>query len=316
MTTQHPPAAPVPRIDFDLASLRLFVATAELGGVTKAAQRVFLAPAAASRRIQDLEAQFKVPLFHRRPHGMVPTEAGLALLAHARAMIHTAARMQDDAAFYRDGDKGVVRIAACKSAVLQFLPLDLLRCAQACPGVQIDLQEMDSQGVLQAMSRGLADLGIYESSLGPTELPAQPYRDDRLVLVTGREHALAGRRSVALDDILDWSVIGLGEGSAISIALERQAAMANRVLRMPIRVGSFDSMAAMVAQGLGIGVMPLGVARGIARGPRFRSIAISGAWAARRFLLCHRPLDTLPRAAHGVAQVLSGSQNAKPALPQ
>jgi DNA-binding transcriptional LysR family regulator len=312
MGTQTP-APPPGRIHFDLTSLRLFIATAELGGVTKAAARMHLAPAAASRRIQEFEAQFQLPLFKRLPHGMALTDAGRALLAHARTIIHTTARMQDDAASYLHGEKGVVRIAACKSVVLQFLPGDIQRCAQACPGVRIDLQEMNSQGVIQAMARGLADLGIYESSLGPVDMPTMHYRDDRLVVVTPRRHPLAKRRNVGLDDILAFDVIALDEGSAISITLERQASEANRVVRMPIRVGSFDSMVAMIAQGVGIGVMPDAVAQSIARGTAFARLPITASWAARRFVLCHPQTGALLSAAHSVAQVLLQSPAANPA---
>ena len=309
------PAAPSTpaRIHFDLTTLRLFIATAELGGVTKAAQRLHLAPAAASRRIQEFEAQFQLALFRRLPHGMALTDAGRALLAHARAMIHTTARMQDDAASFLHGEKGVVRIAACKSVVLQFLPTDIQRCARACPGVRIDLQEMNSHGVLQAMSRGLADVGIYESSLGPVDMPTSHYREDTLVGVVPAGHPLAVRERVDVEDIVDWDVIALEEGSAISINLERQAADVNRLVRMPIRVGSFDSMAAMIAQGVGIGVMPETVAASIAGSAAFARLPIDGAWASRRFVLCHVKAGALPSAAQSVVQVLLGSQTANPA---
>lgn len=308
-----PSAATAPsRIHFDLTTLRLFIATAELGGVTKAAERMHLAPAAASRRIQEFEAQFQLPLFRRLPHGMALTDAGRALLAHARAIIHTTARMQDDAASFLHGEKGVVRIAACKSVVLQFLPTDIQRCARVCPGVRIDLQEMNSHGVLQAMSRGLADLGIYESSLGPIDMPTSHYRDDRLVVVVPRGHPLGKRASLSAVDIVDWEVIALEEGSAISINLERQASEANRVLRMPIRVGSFDSMAAMIAQGVGIGVMPEAVAATIAGGKAFSRLPIDGAWASRKFVLCHPAPSALPSAARSVVQVLLESPSANP----
>ena len=93
----------IARLHFDLTTLRLFIATAEQGGVTRAAERMHMAPAAASRRIVELEAQLGLPLFDRRPHGMTLTEAGRAMLAHARNISHTVVRMQDDAAFYLGG---------------------------------------------------------------------------------------------------------------------------------------------------------------------------------------------------------------------
>jgi DNA-binding transcriptional LysR family regulator len=301
---------PPTQLQFDLTSLKVFVATAELGGVTKASERVALATAAASRRIQDLETQFGLPLFERRPHGMALTEAGRALLLHARSILNTASRMQDEAASYRDGVKGVVRVAACKSAVLQFLPADLQRCTAVCAGVRIELQEMNSQGVLQAMDRSTADLGIFEATMGPVAWPTWPYNADRLVVLVPRSHALARRASVKLEDILPWEVIGLDSGSAIGITLERHAAEIGRVLRMRTRVGSFDSMAAMVAQDVGIAVMPMAVAAIAARDPALRSIPIREPWAQRQFLLCAQPPEALSSAARSVVAVLAESQNA------
>ncbi len=150
--TSSPPLRTI-RLHFDLTTVQLFIAVADFGSITRGAERLYLAPAAASRRILELEAQLGVSLFERLLHGMALTEAGRALLAHARGITHTVQRMQDDAASFVGGDLGVVRVAAPKSAVIQFLPFDILRCATACPGVRIDLQEMNSLEVQQSLRR-------------------------------------------------------------------------------------------------------------------------------------------------------------------
>lgn len=296
------------RLHFDLTSLQLFIATAELGGLTRAAQRLHLAPTAASRRILELEAQFGLPLFERRPDGMRLTDAGQALLAHARSITHTVGRMQDDAASFLGGDQGVVRVAAPKSAVVQFLPADLQRCAQANPGLHIDLQEMNSQQVQQALRRGAADLGLFEASLGGLELPTHPYAQDELVVVAPRGHALAERADLGMDDLLPHDLITLTEGSAIALLLERLAQERGGRVRMRMRVGGFDSMAALVAQGLGLGVMPRMVARMVASGQRFVRLPIREDWARRHFVLATRP-EPLSRAAATVRDVLLQPRN-------
>jgi DNA-binding transcriptional LysR family regulator len=303
------------RIQFDLKTLRLFEATAELGAITKAAERLALAPAAASRRISEMETQFGVALFERRPHGMTLTDAGRALLAHARSMIHSAERMHEDAAAFRQGSRGVVKIAACTSAVLQFLAEEVKRCYAAHPGIDIDLQEANSHGVMQALTRGIVDIGIYEASLGRLDLPTLPYREDRLILLTRADHPLAERAQIRVAELLDCDVIGLTEGSSISIALSRLAAQMDRSLHMRIRVGSFDSMMAMVDAGVGVGVMPLGVARVLASARRFRMLPIEGAWPVRQMLLCHLPVDELSSSTLTVLELLTQpvSQKAKPA---
>ncbi|WP_432241089.1 LysR family transcriptional regulator [Herbaspirillum robiniae] len=293
------------RIHFDLTTLRLFEATAELGAVTKAAERIFLAPAAASRRIQEFEAQFGIALFERLPHGMALTDAGRALLAHVRSMMHSVARMQDDATAFRQGHMGVVRLAACTSAVLQFLAQDIRRCQDEYPGIKIDLLEANSQGVVEAVTRGVADIGIYESTLGGTELPTQPYREDRLVLAVPHGHPLAKKKRVRLEDILPHEVIGLSEGAALSLALGRLAAQSGQVLHMRVMVRSFHSMAAMIAQGIGIGLMPAKVAELLVGGDRFGTVAVEGEWATRRFVLCHQPAHAMSGSGMAVAAMLA-----------
>ncbi|KAF1046471.1 MAG: HTH-type transcriptional activator CmpR [Herbaspirillum frisingense] len=293
------------RIHFDLTTLRLFEATAELGAVTKAAERIFLAPAAASRRIQEFEAQFGIPLFERLPHGMALTDAGRALLAHVRSMMHSVARMQDDATAFRQGNMGVVRLAACTSAVLQFLAQDIRRCQDEHPGIKIDLLEANSQGVVEAVTRGVAFIGIYESTLGGTMLPTQPYRQDRLVLAVPHGHALARKQRATLEDILPHEVIGLSEGAALSLALGRLAAQSGQVLHMRVMVRSFHSMAAMIAQGIGIGLMPDKVADLLVGDDRFKTLPVEGEWATRRFVLCHQPAPAMSVSGMAVAAMLA-----------
>jgi DNA-binding transcriptional LysR family regulator len=293
------------RISFDLTSIRLFIATAETGSITRAAERICLAPAAVSRRLKELEAQFGLPLFQRLPHGMALTDAGRALLGHARSMTHSVARMQDDAQAFREGDKGVVRIAACTSVVLQFLPADFQRCHLAYPDVKLDLQELNSPGVIQSISRGLVDIGIYESSLGAISFPSMPYHEDRLVLVVPKSHPLARRKCVRLADILAYDVIGLAEGSAISSTLARVATEANLSIRMRILVSSFASMMAMIEQNIGIGLMPDAVAESFAGNRLFSRLRIDDDWAVRAFILCHQPLHSLSSAARGVIELLA-----------
>lgn len=82
--------------------------------------------------------------------------------------------------------------------------------------------------MIQAVRRGLADVGVFESTVGPIALPTLPYREDRLVLVAHHAHALAGLGKVTIDDLLAHEVIGLTEGASISITLGRLAVAAGR----------------------------------------------------------------------------------------
>ncbi|PIF15159.1 LysR family transcriptional regulator [Candidatus Pantoea floridensis] len=298
-----------PGIRFDLVTLRVFVATAELGGITHAAAQLHLVPAAASRRIRELEEQLGMPLFVRLPHGMALNDAGRAILAHARSILHAAERMQDDMQAFLQGNRGVVRIAACTSAVLQFLTDDLRRSHQLYPNIHIDLHEMNSESVIQAVQRGVADIGIYEQSVSHASLPLIPYRHDRLCVVTPIDHPLAewvaSKQLLTANELLQHDLIGLTEGASISIMLTQLARRLDKPLKMRIRVGSFDSMAAMISCGIGIGLMPESVARQIISTSEFAHLSLHDPLAERQFVLCHQAHEAQSMATESILTLLS-----------
>ncbi|WP_084110508.1 LysR family transcriptional regulator [Erwinia typographi] len=303
-----------PSIRFDLVTLRLFVATAELGGITHAAAQLHLVPAAASRRIRELEEQLGMALFVRLPHGMALNDAGRAILAHARAILHSAERMQDDMQSFLQGNRGVVRIAACTSAVLQFLTEDLRISHQRYPNIHIDLHEMNSENVIQAVQRGVADIGIYEQTVSHVSLPVIPYRQDRLCVVTPVDHPLAQwvaqHQPLTATELLQHDLIGLTEGASISIMLAQLARRLDKPLKMRIRVGSFDSMAAMISCGIGVGLMPEAVASQIISTSEFAHLPLQDPLANRQFVLCHQPQASLALATDNILSLLSGIRQA------
>ncbi len=69
---------------FDTTTVRLILAIAEEGSISRAADKLSLAVAAASRRVSDLEAQLGAKLFQRVPHGVAITESGAKLLEYVR----------------------------------------------------------------------------------------------------------------------------------------------------------------------------------------------------------------------------------------
>ncbi|MDH2235983.1 LysR family transcriptional regulator [Pigmentiphaga sp. GD03639] len=302
------------RIRFDLTSIRLFIATVEHGSISRAAGRQCLAVTAASRRIAELEAQFGVALFQRRPHGMVPTDAGRGLLAHARALMQSVERMHNDAVAHAQGHKGLARVAACTSAALQFLPADIRAHQEAFPDIDIETQEGTSYGVIKALVQGTAEVGIYEAGVSapPATMRARPYREDRLVLVTHRGHPLARRRQVGFDDILLCDLVGLNEDSALSMLLVRLAASRDGKLNVRVRARSFDTMLAMIQAELGVGLVPQGVARWLAVSKAFRQVEIAEPWARRQFVLCHRHAPDISSAALSVAEFLAESAQREP----
>ena len=74
---------------------------------------------------------------------------------------------------------------------------------------------------------------------------------------------------------------------------------------MRIRVNSFDSMLTMIRAGIGVGLMPRAVADLFADTAEFTRIPLDEPWAARQFVLCRQPADSMPSAAVTVADFLA-----------
>lgn len=305
-------------IRFDLTSIRLFIAVVEHGSITRAAQQLCVAATAASRRIADLEDQFGLALFERRPHGVVLTPAGRSLLPHARNLLQSVEAMHNDAAAFAHGDRGVVRIAACTSAALQFLPAELHAHQQAHPHIDIDLREMSSLDVVKTLAQGNADIGIHESGIASPSSGWQvrPYRSDRLVVLAPRGHPLAERAEVGFDELLPFAFVALGEGTASQALLAREAGRRAAALRQRIRTRSFDTLTAMVRAGMGIGLVPEPAAAWLAADAELVCVPVCEDWAERRFVLCHRPSGELPASAASLLPYLAPARNSHAGLPK
>lgn len=113
----------------DLSSLAVFVAVAEHGGFSAAAEKLHLSQPAVSKRIALLEAELDVRLLDRLGRQVVPTEAGLLLLGRARGLLEQAADTRRALAALGDGIGGTLRIATSHHIGLHHLP----PCSSAMP---------------------------------------------------------------------------------------------------------------------------------------------------------------------------------------
>ncbi|MCW5653240.1 LysR substrate-binding domain-containing protein [Hydrogenophaga sp.] len=282
----------------DLTSLQLFVAVCELGSIGRAAQREFIAASAISKRLSDLETALGTPLLHRHARGVRLTPAGEGLLHHARAVLFGLEKMQTELAEYADGVRGHVRVHASISAIVQFLPEDLGSFARRHPQIKIDLEEHLSPEVLRAVQEGAADLGLCNGAVGAGGLQSLPYRNDQLVLVVPRGHALAGAgEAVAFEATLPYDHVGLHANSSIHLATHQAAARSGTTVRVRIRVTGLDAMCRMIANGLGVGVMPERAFALLHTGDALQAVPLTDPWARRQLVLVARDFSSLPSTA-------------------
>jgi DNA-binding transcriptional LysR family regulator len=219
------PANLVRRID--LVTLQLFMVICEEGNLTRAATRQAIAPSAASKRLSNLEQDLGVLLVERRPTGMTPTQAGQVLLHYASIMIQNAEKAAIELSDYAQGVRGHVRMLANLSAIIGFLPEDLLDFFRAHGLFRLDLQEKSSAMVVQGVKDGAADIGICSAEAETRGLQSFPYRRDRLVVVVPKGHPIARRHSVRFVETLDFDYVALHSTTSIYLRVRPEATLWN-----------------------------------------------------------------------------------------
>ncbi|MBB3210956.1 molybdate transport repressor ModE-like protein [Herbaspirillum sp. Sphag1AN] len=292
----------------ELSDLRLFQHIAEAGSITGGAQRSHLALASASARAKAMEDALGVLLLTRQRHGVQLTDAGRALLHHARTVQRQLEHLRDEMSSYASGLKAHIRLLANTAGASEFLPEALSRFLRDNPDIDIDLEERTSVDIVQRIVDGMADLGIVADSLDTGPLQTLPLRRDDLVVVVARNHVLARRRKINFAEIVDQDFIGMSDNSALQEHLAGHAARLGKRIHTRVRLRSFDGICSMVEQRAGIGIIPVTAALRCQQTMSIKSIPLSDTWAQRRLLICTRNQDELPlHTKQLLQQLLNGA---------
>jgi molybdate transport repressor ModE-like protein len=298
-------------IRFDLTDLRLFLHVAEAASITQGASRANMALASASERIRAMEETLGVPLLERKPRGVQLTPAGSALERHARIVMQNLEEMRGDLNNFAQGLRCRVHVLANTVATVEFLPPALALFLAAHPNIDIDLEQRHSREVIRAVAEGVADIGIIAEAVDPAEeLETFPFAEDRLVLVTPRQHPLSGHREIAFRETLDHEFIGFVAGTALQETLDHHAARSGRRLKLRVRLNNFDSIARMVESGIGVAVLPERAARRYQQSMAIQIVALTDGWAPRHFTICVRSFASLPPQAKWLVEYLNRHSSA------
>jgi DNA-binding transcriptional LysR family regulator len=144
----------------DIRHLRTFVAVAEHGTVSAAADVLHITQPALSRQITRLEDGFGFKLFNRSGRRLLLTAAGEELIADCRNLLSQVAALTDQAQALRRGEVTVLRIAGSALTIEGLFPAFMRGWEQQVPGVQLALIEADADKQLDMVERGEAHLAV------------------------------------------------------------------------------------------------------------------------------------------------------------
>lgn len=282
---------------FDPTTLRLFVAACEEGSLSRAAERRSLVPSAVSKRLAGLSEALGVDLFVRSGRGVVLTAAGEAMLRQAREILNAMHQAQAEMQDFVAGVSGSVRLVATISALSEALPDDIARFLARYDSVRVLIREHHSPEAVRLVREGRADLGVCWNAVDLSGLYAVAYRTDHPCVLVSPGHPLARRERLSFNEALDHEHVGVIPNSTMQGTFDTQARLCGKALRYRVEVSNFDTACRIVASGLGLAIIPREIAQRYADLLDLRLIALTDAWAQRRFVVFARSREHMSPTA-------------------
>ena len=280
----------------EIHQLRYFVAVAEEGSFSHAAEREHVSQPSLSQQIQKLEAELNQQLFDRLPRSVVLTEAGRSLLPYARQILTAIADAGLSVAAIEQEVAGRLSVGAIPSIAVYVLPRLIGNFQRSYPKVTFELFEDITDKLAQRLEDGTLDIVLATSSDNAPTLTHYSLGKEPLVMLLPQEHRLARRKTIKWSDLASEKFLLLHEIHSLSIQVRQLLAANNLKPEVVLQGAQLVTIARMVAAGLGVTVIPQMMAetefiKGCAAVPFARPVP------TRELTLLRNPLRFESRAA-------------------
>lgn len=239
----------------EIAELQAFLAVNKTGSFSAAAIDIHITQPAVSKRIAQLENRLGRPIFDRIGHKVRLTEAGQRLLPHAQAIIESINNGIDEIKRLDKTPSGVLRIATSYHIGLHHLPPILKAYYTDYPGVELDLDFMDSEDALAAVENGEIELAIITlPAILPDSLNAQSLWADPMQIYCAKDHALANTTDIQA--LSRYPAILPDTHTITRQLVEKELASHGIEINVQLSSNHLESIRMMVEIGLGWSVLP------------------------------------------------------------
>jgi DNA-binding transcriptional LysR family regulator len=202
--------------DVDVETLRLIVDVAETGSLSAAAAKRGISQPAASARVREFEARWRLGVLRRSSRGSTLTTDGEAVVSWARELLHAVDTMRASMTALSAERRAGVAVAASLTIAEHLMPRWLGELHVRRPEVRLVLKVVNSETVAAAVRSGAVDIGFVESTDLPAGLARRRVGSDRLLVVVSPAHPWSRRRKALGADELrraQWVLREAGSGT-------------------------------------------------------------------------------------------------------
>ncbi len=187
----------------ELRHLRYFVAVADAGSLTVAAQRMLhTSQPSLSRQIRDLEDEVGTPLLTRRARGVDLTPAGRAFLDHARSVLSQVEAASEAARRVAGPAKPWFAMGFLTGHELTWMPEALRILRDELPNIDVMISSQYSPLLADGLSKGKIDAAFLRREQGAPDLAFRLLVKEPLVVILSGDHRLAALKAISLKDLV------------------------------------------------------------------------------------------------------------------
>jgi len=294
----------------EIFQLRCFVTAARLLHFSRAAEALYVAQPSLSLQIARLETELGTPLFHRQGRRVSLTDAGQALLPLAERILEGEAEARRVVQQVVGLERGRLSLCALPALDQHLLPPWLAHFRRDHPGVEIRVRELrPARAVAQAVLQGQADLGFVHLPCETAGLSVRALFEDAFALVVPEAHPLAARESVKLEESAGADWVWVHEAQDADHPLYAACLAASFRPRVVCESGSAQGVAALVAAGLGITLLPR---LAIEERPGIRVVTLAPPTPSRTLAVLWNP-EALSHAARAFLAICDTAPDLPPA---
>lgn len=236
----------------DLKSIKFFVAVADCGSITRAAQSLGLVQPALTRHINKLEEEFGVRLFTRQARGVQLTATGRDFLDHCRRIGDEVERARHEITSQGKQPRGTIVLGSTTTLGRVLMPTLVGQCLEELPQITLKVVEARSIRLHEQLLTGALDIALLTNPLGSHQLKLETLATEPLCVVgqprwTGKDAVIKASELAKLPLVLTPGMRALASGAAGRQRLD---------LRVAVEIDSIETIRGMVIAGRGLTVVP------------------------------------------------------------
>ena len=244
----------------EIHQLTYFMAVAETGSFSRAAERCNIAQPSLSQQIQKLEQELGEPLFDRLTRRVVLTDAGRNLLPRATSILDELQDIKHSMNQVADSSRGLLTVGFIPTIAPFVLPRVIKRFSHEYPNARLSVHEDLTESLVHELIDGKLDVGITSTPIHNKLVRTQELLTEPLLVASSKKHDIITRATIRVKELDDFPFIALSEMHCLGEQVQSFCYQQHLELKIVCHTSQLATVQNCVALGLGVSLVPKALA--------------------------------------------------------